>query len=360
MRGIEISRRYYLEVVRPFLDRAAPGLSHAAALAGGGSELLGFDDETSRDHDWGPRVHIYLAGPDFDAHARLLLAAFSKVSPDTFLGQPSAWRGRTQNAPDTVEAIGDNRHGLELHTLESTLERQFGQRTLESVTFVDWLGFPAQKLLAFTTGAVFRDDDGRLTAAREKLTYYPEDVWLYKIACQWRRIAEEQAFVGRAGQVGDDLGSRLIAARMVREVMELGFLLERQYAPYAKWLGAAFSRLSIATVLAPHMEATLRGEEWQGRAAALAELYREVGQWQVDRGIARFAPRIRPYFERPFPTINAEDAVASAMAAISDPALRALPVIGAIDQISDSTPLLVDAGLTRQMIAGVLGKERLH
>jgi len=47
-----------------------------------------------------------------------------------------------------------------------------------------------------TAGAVFHDDDGRLTALRTRLSAFPPDVRLYKLACQWRRIAEEQAFVG--------------------------------------------------------------------------------------------------------------------------------------------------------------------
>lgn len=48
--GIELSRRFYTEAVRPVLDRHWPGLPHAAALVGSGSEALGYDDATSTDH----------------------------------------------------------------------------------------------------------------------------------------------------------------------------------------------------------------------------------------------------------------------------------------------------------------------
>jgi hypothetical protein len=47
---------------------------------------------------------------------------------------------------------------------------------------------------------------------------------------------------GRCAEVGDELGSRVVAARLVREVMHLAFLLEQQYLPYSKWLGTAFAR----------------------------------------------------------------------------------------------------------------------
>jgi hypothetical protein len=60
---------------------------------------------------------------------------------------------------------------------------------------------------------VYRDGDGELGALRQRLAYFPQDVWLYKIACQWVRVGREQAFVGRCGDVGDDVGSRIITAR---------------------------------------------------------------------------------------------------------------------------------------------------
>lgn len=51
--GMELSRDFFHEVVEPLAD-ARRGLgSYAAVLLGGGSEVLGLDDEVSADHDWG-------------------------------------------------------------------------------------------------------------------------------------------------------------------------------------------------------------------------------------------------------------------------------------------------------------------
>ena len=58
--GLELGRRFYAEVVRPLLDEDFPGLRHAAAHLGGGSDVLGFDTAMSRDHDWGPAVTLFL------------------------------------------------------------------------------------------------------------------------------------------------------------------------------------------------------------------------------------------------------------------------------------------------------------
>jgi hypothetical protein len=56
--GLQLSRAFYAEAVRPLLDEEFPGLRHAAARLGPGSEVLGFDTERSTDHDWGPRLEL--------------------------------------------------------------------------------------------------------------------------------------------------------------------------------------------------------------------------------------------------------------------------------------------------------------
>src|SRR5690349_18697357 len=89
--GLALSEHFYQEAVRPILDAAFPGLPHSAALIGSGSEVLGFDTEMSTDHDWGPRVMLFL---EQEAHARLcepLRAALSQRLPRLFRGYPTAF-----------------------------------------------------------------------------------------------------------------------------------------------------------------------------------------------------------------------------------------------------------------------------
>ena len=81
------------------------------------------------------------------------------------------------------------RIGADLIVVRHVFQGHFALRSVENLPDIAWLGFAEQKLLAFTSGAVFNDDDGRLTQARARLAYFPDNVWLYKIACQWRRIA---------------------------------------------------------------------------------------------------------------------------------------------------------------------------
>ena len=69
--------------------------------------------------------------------------------------------------------------------------------------------------------------------------------------------------MGRAGQVGDEIGSTLIAGQLVRDLMRLCFLMEQQYAPYSKWYGTAFLRLEAASSLNPVLSLALRAETGQ-------------------------------------------------------------------------------------------------
>src|SRR5258708_5093606 len=161
--GIELSRRFYDELVRPWLAGAFPDLRHAAALLGAGSELLGFDDEMSRDHDWGPRLQIFVSENDFAGQAYAIVAAFADIAPQTFLGAPIGFQGQRQPSPQSARAACDVRHGLEVWTVETRLRRQLSLEPDEPRDNLTWLGLAEQRLLGLTAGAVFHDDDGRLS-----------------------------------------------------------------------------------------------------------------------------------------------------------------------------------------------------
>jgi len=336
--GIELSRRFYAELVAPWLGRAFPALRHAAALIGSGSELLGFDDAMSRDHDWGPRVTIFVSEADFAAQGEAIVEAFAAAAPADFLGHPLSLK-RTRDG-EIAGVRRDPRHGLEVHTLEAMLLRTLALEPGEPHDALTWLGLSEQRLLTMTAGAVFHDDDGRLTSLRERLAAFPRDVRLYKLACQWRRIAEEQAFVGRTGDLGDDLGSRVVTARLVRDAMRMAFLIEGRYTPYPKWFGAAFARMPCAPELTPLLERAVAASDWRDREAALADAYRRLAKLQLARGLPGAEPVVGPFHDRPFLVINADVIGAAVAAEIADPALRTLPIIGSLDQVTDSTPVI--------------------
>ena len=109
-----------------------------------------------------------------------------------------------------------------------------------------------------------------------RLAYYPRDVWLYLLLAGWWRVHPEMNLVGRAGAVGDELGSALIGSRLVSDLMRLCFLMERQYAPYSKWFGTAFARLPCGPDLTPILWRVVQAETWQRREDALLAAYEKL------------------------------------------------------------------------------------
>jgi hypothetical protein len=205
---------------------------------------------------------------------------------------------------------------------------EFGHNLLRDASLPTerWLTLDEQQLRAIVCGPVYRDDTGELALVRERLRWYPHDVWLYLLASQWQRISQEEAFPGRCGDVGDDVGSLIVASRLVRDVMRLGFLMERQYAPYAKWVGSAFARLACAPRLLPSLRGALTAGTWPERDRHLAAAYETAAELHDALGITPplDARSGRRYPSRPYLGITAERFVKAIVAQIQDKPLRRL------------------------------------
>lgn len=358
--GLELSRRFYSEIVRPILTGAFPTLRYAAGLIGTGSEVLGFDTEMSTDHSWGPNVHLFLQNEDAQV-ADSIYDLLNQQLPTTFLDYPVRFVP-VPHEPRSVIPAGDsdtNTHHL-IHPipLRAYVKAYFDLELGTPLTVADWLTIPSQKLGAFTAGAVFEDTIGELTALRQQLAWYPHDVWLYLLATGWTRIAQEEHLMPRTGYVGDELGSALIGSRLVRDVMSLCFLMERQYAPYAKWFGTAFQKLACASTLSPLLWSVQQSATWQERMTTLAKAYQYLAELHNQMGItAPLNSAPVQFHNRPFMVIDGERFANALIDHITDPVVKHLTtrrLIGNIDQFSDSTDLREDA-LYRTVLMELFG-----
>ena len=151
--------------------------------------------------------------------------------------------------------------------------------------------------------------------------------------------------MGRAGLAGDEIGSALIASRLVRDIMRLCFLMGRTYPPYPKWFGTAFRQLRCASKLTPHLEAVLRSTTWQERESHLVPAYETIATMHNELGITETLPSTADnFFGRPFKVIELVGGFVNAIRGqIQDADLKRLGLIGSIDQLSDNTDLLSDA-----------------
>lgn len=344
--GITLSRRFYKEEIKNLLQANLPDLRYSAALIGQGSEILGLDTTESTDHDWGPRLTLFLSDSDYQALREKIDTLLCDGLPKLFFG----YAVRPDNASKTPEAEARN-HRVEITTIKAFFLASIGIDPYVEMRPLDWLTLPEQKLLEVTEGEVFFDGLNELNEIRYKFTYYPKDVWLYLLSSQWSRIAEQESFVGRTGRLGNKLGTRIISARLVYDLMKLCFLMEKKYAPYIKWFGARFGRLKSSKILTPIFEQILGSASWRRREKFLSQAYEFMARLHNRLKITPpLEATVSHFHQRPYLVIHARRFAEVIRKEIKDEKIRSLPYqIGAIDQVVDNTFLLCNSQLTRKV-----------
>ncbi|GAA4526920.1 DUF4037 domain-containing protein [Brachybacterium paraconglomeratum] len=341
--GIELSRAYWEQVVRPLLAQHRPGLEVAAARLGSGSDVLGYDDAQSRDHDWGLRLTLLVE----DGHAPAVDALLERELPEHWRGLPTrfetTWEPVIRQRVEVASAadFASSRVGIDADLLVGPA----------GLGLEDWLSLTGQAALEVTSGPVFHDGPGVLSTLRERLTWYPRDVWLYVLAADWHRLGQEFPDVGRAGLRGDEDGSAVIAARHVRTMLHLAHLLHRRWPPYGKWLAHSAAMLPGGGALRSALHEVLRARDWRARQTALADAAELLAAVQGARGLPTLDPATEGFFERPH--LGVRDLSTLLLEQVEDPQVRALPAgVGTAEQISDNVTVLVDSRARRRLVGG--------
>jgi len=159
--GLKLCEQFYQEAVRPILINRFPQLKHAAALIGNGSEVLGFDDELSTDHDWGPRVLLFVEEEDQQLSEQII-KALAQDLPYGFHGYPTNWTmpDTNDNGTQALESITDRpiNHRVTVQTVRGFVQAHLGFDIEQDLEPADWLTFSEQRLLTLTSGAIYQDD----------------------------------------------------------------------------------------------------------------------------------------------------------------------------------------------------------
>lgn len=335
--GLTLSRAYFEELIEPLTTAMYPGLPYAAGRLGAGSDVLGLDDEVSRDHDWGLRMTLIVPAPAVTAVRSTLEAEV----PDSFQGHA------TRFAPSGEIAL---RLQVEVSSLADFLLPRLGFDPRRGIAVEDWLSLSGQAVLEITAGPVFRDLDGELGRARDALTWYPDDLWRYVLACDWKRLSQELPPMSRAADVGDNRGARAIAARLAQVTMHLAFLLERRWPPYAKWFGTAFRTLKSAPYLGQHLDELLSSPDDHNRQRSIAAALQQLLVVQNNLGLSSIEQATIPFWNRPH--LHPDPGIISELLApVGDPGLKDLRVgLGTIEQRTDNVDVLVDARRRRAIV----------
>ena len=234
MQGLELCRKYFENAALPRLKTDYTSLFPrlAAGLVGNGSECFGYDDEASRDHDWGVDFFIWVTEADRDKIPELTLwkrELLENIAP------PEYSRARTNHGAEiAVMTCGD---------FYKSLIGTSGRPT----DLIRWLRTPEDNLAMCVNGEVFLDNAGEFTAIRNALLdYYPEDVRLKKIAAKCMSIAQTGQYNHlRMAQRGDFVTVHVVLSKFIEQVTALVFLLNRTYKPYYKWAQRKLSELPI-------------------------------------------------------------------------------------------------------------------
>ena len=235
MKGLDLAETYYQKIGKPMIESKFGSYVGriAAGFAGPGSECFGFDDEISRDHDWGPGFCLWLTEEDHVEIGKALQEEYERL-PEKFMGF----------GPRIASQGEENRTGVcEIKTFYKTYTG------LDHVpgNLREWLYIPEQALGTCTNGRVFTDPLGEFSRWRETLLhFYPEDVRLKKLASRCMTIAQlGQYNFERSIRRKDLFAVRHAEMMFCADVISLVFLLNRRYSPFYKWMHQGVKELPI-------------------------------------------------------------------------------------------------------------------
>ncbi len=342
--GLELCQFFFEDIVRPLLRKHFPRVIYSATRLDRGSDVLGFDTALSVDHDWGPKLQIFLTDEDYSQYKSKIKTKLAEELPLTIRGYPTNFEKSTEDNSLVLKRVnsGSINHGVSLTTVGRFFAHYIGHDLYHPMKELDWLIIPQQRLRTIYSGQVYYDGLKSLDKIRQKLSWYPHDVWLFLMANQWRRLDQEEPFMGRCGDAGDELGSRLIATQIVEELMKLCFLMEKQYQPYSKWFGTAFNQLKCAKSLIPIFHDILNALNWKDREKHLLKAYiyliKKHNTLQITPPID---PKVSPFFNRPYLVPRSERMVNALHKEIKSEFLSNITSnIGSIDQFIDSVDVL--------------------
>ncbi len=330
IKGLALCRGFFFDTAKPVLDECFPELRYSAGLIGYGSDVLGYDDEVSRDHMWGPRFYLFLDPTDMRRKDEIL-SAFAAALPYTYRGY-SVNFSRPDPNDNGVRHPAFITSGkvdplIFVETFDDFLAEQLGTSAPESMSAADWLTISEHRLLSLVAGTFFVDGID-LRKRLESIRYYPEVVRRYRIASNWDILASEQAFMRRASDVGDELGSRVVASRMAERLMRLCFLYKKIYAPYSKWFGTAFAQLDIPSELKENLHLSIIGETMDERENALISAQLRVANLHNESGLT---PSVdvweESYFGRDIRVIFADKIAEAVVRTLTGTELETVPLL---------------------------------
>ncbi len=262
MKGLDISREYYLQYGKPMLEEQFPDVMDriAIGLCGEGSECLGFDDELSRDHDFEPGFCLWITAEDERRFGFRRERAYAKL-PKEFMGL----------SRPLMSPVGGNRRGV--MTVEHFYTKHLGAPHAPD-TVERWLYTPSSSLLTASNGAVFSDPLGEFSTVRSiLLNGYPEDIRRKKLAAHAIHMAQSGQYnYSRCVSREEQGAAQLAVFEFVKHTISAVYLLNGRYKPFYKWVYRGMRELPILG----HLEGSLQALTELDNGPSTARLKQDV------------------------------------------------------------------------------------
>lgn len=223
MNGIQLSEKLFTDIVYPVLvDKFYDSINDiSVALLGEGSEVLGYDDEISQDHNFCPRMIIFVKDKKYPQIVSELRQEIISSSPEEFFG----FKLLNSHYCKFIEVVP-----LEKYFLDHLHIDDFPS------TNKDWLKLDEQKLVEITSGKIFFDPQQKLQNTINRFNYYPEDVRLYLLSICFSRLSEVGG-IERAIRRQDIIATDMYRTFFSYFIIKTLHLYKGKYCPYCKWMG---------------------------------------------------------------------------------------------------------------------------
>lgn len=266
--NLERCKAFYEEYGRLMIREKFPTYVSriAVGLVGEGSDCFGYDDDISKDHDYGVGFCMWLTEEDYNAIGVELHKEYEKLVLDhgrEYFDQVDFGENVGSKAHSNI----DSRRGV--FTIKDFYGRLLGEDFIKNldVNVVArtkkfnlsksmWSRLSEDRLATATNGEIFRDDLGAFTAIRKELmSYYPKSVWLLKLADAIHSFSQNGQYnYPRMMARKDYVTANLCVNQAVEAAMEIIYLLNKTYAPYYKWMWKGLEGLEVLKEVRPILE----------------------------------------------------------------------------------------------------------
>lgn len=257
--GMELSRRYYLEYGKPMIEEKFKEYADkiAVGLVGYGSECYGYDDEVSKDHDFGPGFILWLTNADYQMIGVALQEEYDKL-PKRYLGfeRIESKQGKNRMGVKTIEGFY-----REILQTDRSFLGEFEYEDLEECN-----------LSLSINGEVFRDDFGEFTRVRNRIAkYYSKPFQLKKIAAQVAKMSQSGQYNYQRTMLRKQPAiAQMAVSEFVTSCIHLIHLLNKKYTPFYKWSMTSLKELPILGEVESDLEELLlmdnQQDSWGGNA----------------------------------------------------------------------------------------------